>query len=215
VAESLGRIFVVSPRPPPAIADVTYVPDHEALDVDVSRLRYRPTWVRQQLIKLCQEFTASDRYLVVDSDVFFNRPLGFTDEGRTVLYTYNWNYHPPYFRFLERVLGGKKVAAECLICEAMVFEKAKVSAILARAGLDRRRFVERCYGGVDEACYPSEYEAYGHRCLALYPDEFVVRRLAARDGGRAGGLYTGEEVRQYVASMRGAPVDLFTLHTWT
>lgn len=65
----------------------------------------RNGWYLQQLIKLYAGFVIEDildDYLVIDSDVFFLKPLNFINESRYI-FTISDEHHIPYFKHMKRL----------------------------------------------------------------------------------------------------------------
>lgn len=181
VLDGIADIYVVSPeRLTINEPRVTVLRDCDVLSVEVARLRYRPTWVFQQLIKLLQTVTR-DQYLVLDADTYLLRPVRFVDAGRLTHYLGREQCHDPYFTFLGH-LGLRRWYPHSFIADFMVFDRRYVTDMLG----DRDRFLALCYERISPTCYPSEYEMFGQYCFRHAFN--VPMQMTKYDGGTDGSI---------------------------
>lgn len=160
----------------------------------------RNGWFFQQLIKIYAGFyiqNISENYLVIDSDIFFLNPTVFFDDNELPLYSYGYEYHPPYFEHMKKLhpILKKQIILEDQkefsgICHHMIFnkkileelfhfvenyqmEKNNVKKPFWRFFLDyvdfddRRLFRSGC----------SEYEIYFNYILVFHKDKIRIRKL--------------------------------------
>lgn len=87
----------------------------------------RTGWVLQQLLKLYSVFIIPnilDKYLVIDCDTFFLKPVTFI-ENNCCLYNYSDEYHHEYFQHINKLHPSLKRFDKNMsgICHHMIFEK--------------------------------------------------------------------------------------------
>ena len=58
----------------------------DVLKIDRSRLEYRPNWTYQIFLKLFQNVTKNDNFLVIEADSVILKPLNFFEDGKTIFY---------------------------------------------------------------------------------------------------------------------------------
>jgi hypothetical protein len=94
----------------------------------------RNGWYLQQLIKLYAGVVIPDildTYLVIDSDVFFLRPLQFFDDNNNPLYETGTENHLPYFEHMKRLHPTfKRMTNNSGICHHMIFETKYVKEMM-------------------------------------------------------------------------------------
>lgn len=146
----------------------------------------RNSWYLQQLLKLYAGIVIPgilERYLVLDADTFFMKPVTFIHDGKC-LYNYGTEYHQPYFMHVARLDIGVHRSTPNMsgICHHMMFETKYVKELFET--------VEKKHGDtfynmflklVDKDHYSrsgaSEYEIYFNYMLIKHPDKIVIRKL--------------------------------------
>ena len=197
--------------------NVIFHNDDEILPYDRSRLQWRPNWVFQQLLKMFQEVTQHDWFLVMDADIFAARPIPlWTEKGKPILYLGRDQRHGPYFSFNERILGFGKVHPWSFLSECTLYNKGLVREMLAHCGLTRDEFWERLLEITTVVCCPADAELYGSYVTHEHPDLYEIRHLNATLGGRYGGLWSDEEIEAELKRVQAScgGVHLISLHSW-
>lgn len=96
----------------------------------------RVGWYFQQLLKLYAPLVIpgiSTNVVVLDADTIFLRPVTFLNDQNGGLYAFGTEYHPPYFRHMDRLIPGlKKVFPRYSgICHHMLFQKDVIETLLS------------------------------------------------------------------------------------
>jgi len=191
--------------------------DGAVLPYDRAELPYRPNWTFQQLLKLFQDVTEHDWYLVIDADIVVNKPLSLWNEaGQPILYLARDQHHNPYFEFNQRVLGYGKVYDHSFLSECTLYHKKLVRDMLAFAGMSRDDFW-RLLLDTSVGCCPAESELYGSYVVHERPDVYEIRTIKTRLGGKYGShIWTEEEINDQLKEARTKDPDahLISLHSW-
>jgi len=143
----------------------------------------RNGWYFQQLLKLYAGILPGilDRWLVVDTDTFFLKPVTFIEE--VCLYATGCEYWPPYFAHMDRLLPGlSRVIPMSGICHHMIFEKRFVAELMEKVEqIHQKPFWSVFMSKVDPAEYymsgASEYELYFNYMLTYHPECICIRPL--------------------------------------
>lgn len=147
----------------------------------------RNGWYLQQLIKFYAGFVIpniSSKYLVIDSDTFFLKPIKFIDNNLP-LYTYLTEYHKPYFAHMQKLhdslirVDQKKSG----ICHHMMFDIQYIQEIIdIIENKHNNSFINVFLGSVApdqiSGAGASEYEIYFNFMLKNYPEKIQLRALS-------------------------------------
>jgi len=148
----------------------------------------RNGWYLQQLFKLYAGLVIPGilhRYLVVDADTFFLRPMIFENSDGKPLYNFmlKRDVHLPYFQHMSTVDARLKRANSRMsgICHHMLFDTAIVKEIFGNAKPFWRIFLESVHP--DQYLYSgaSEYEMYFNFVLLFHKNDVVLRSLKSKD----------------------------------
>jgi hypothetical protein len=153
-------------------------------------------WYFQQLLKLYSSFVIDDlldNYLVIDADVFFLKPIHFSEENKYV-FTISREDHEPYFKHLKRLHPSLDRQINVSgVSHHMFFNKQLLQELF--------NLVEKYHGNgkkfwnifiecVDEhrnhdvnylESGASEYELYFNYMLLNHQDKIIVRELNWRN----------------------------------
>lgn len=191
--------------------------DDEILPYDRSRLNWRPNWVFQQLLKMFQEVTRHDWFLVMDADIFAARPIPlWSKKGKPILYLGRDQRHGPYFTFNRYMLGYGKVHPWSFLSECTLYNKRLIREMLTFCNLTRDQFWERLLEITNVLCCPADAELYGSYVTHEHPGLYEIRHLNATLGGRYGGLWSDKEIEDELKRVRSScgGVHLISLHSW-
>lgn len=205
------NIYVVSPDGIQVKDTIGYC-DYEVLSLDPLQSKYyRPQWVFQQFIKLFQDVTKESLYLVVDSDLIFNRKFDVFPKGRTFFLGIDQN-HKPYFNLMKQLFGFGRVYPHSFISEVMLFDKSVTQEIAPS--------VESLYSEVCELIDTrgqnyliADYELYGNYVTEYFPQLYSIKYIKTK----LSGLYAqwnDDMVYNIITSMSSQDYDTFTIHTW-
>lgn len=190
--------------------------ESDILKIDRSRLSYRPNWIYQMLLKMLQNVTQNDNFLIIESDCVVLQPISFFENGKTTFFLCRDQNHQPYFNFNNKVLGIGREYNHSFISEFMMYNKDKVNEMIKKSGCkDKYEFLELVYNSVDGSCYPADYELYGNFCYKYYPNEFDVKKLDFGFFGRESKekpFWEDDEIRFLINTNKHKP--LVSFHTW-
>lgn len=146
--------------------------------------RERNGWYLQQLLKLYAGFCIEnilDRYLVIDCDTFFLKPIEFLSDNNQSLYNFGFEYHKPYFIHMKKMHEDfEKVVSESGICHHMMFEKRFLSEMMDMVEKKHNMpFYEAFLKNVTELDHSgaSEYELYFNFILNRHATDIQIRKL--------------------------------------
>lgn len=190
--------------------------ESDILKIDKSRLLHRPNWIYQMLLKMLQNVTQNENYLIIESDCVIIQPISFFEDGKTTFFLCRDQNHQPYFNFNNKVLGIGREYNHSFISEFMMYNKLKVKEMIKKTGSKSiDEFLELIYTTVDGTCYPADYELYGNFCYKFYPNEFEVKTLDYGFFGRESRekpFWDDEEIKNLINTNKHKPVVSF--HTW-
>lgn len=190
--------------------------DENVIKFDRSRFKYRPNWIFQQFIKLFQNVTLTDWYLVIDADLLFNRPIPFFHDDKPVFMLGLDQRHDPYFEFNKRMLGIGKTYPYSFLSECTLYSKYIVADLLRFSGCSSvDEFLSKSADIIDGGTYPADSEFYGSYVVHAQPDVYLYQKLRAVLGGKYGGeAWTKEEIEQRMREIGPQEADIYTIHSW-
>ena len=193
--------------------------DRDVVDFDFTRFRYRPTWVYQQFLKLFQDVTASDWFLVMDADRFLNMPRALFEDDKPLLFLSSRDQlYDFYFEYSRKMIGVGKVYPRSFLSECTLYSKALIQEMLDSAGLTKQEWLEKSAEIIEATCCIGDAELYGSFVWSRYPD--LYQPIILRDEIRGKypemhGEWSLTLIKEYVAEMRlRADVDIFSAHSW-
>ena len=200
--------FIVCPYKT-KIQGTIHIGDEHATPFNKENINFRRKgWIFQQLVKLFPSFIKNEDYMVVDSDVIFNKQI---DIGRNFYISDREQCHEPYFEFMKH-FGLEKVFAHTFINDFMMFNK-KICKEMTGEPLD---FFTKMNKLMSDECYPAEFEMYGNFVMQRYPDLYGVKYQKTKLNGKyLPATWSDEEIRDLVKNMSETDFDLFTIHSWT
>ena len=136
----------------------------------------RSGWYYQQLLKYAlRTHSRTNRYLVIDADTVLLRPTFFVRNGRVVFYR-RTQFHEPYFRTYEKLLGYFPERQPSFITDYMILEVSMVDELLQ--AIEAEANGAKWYDAIIRAIEPneissfSEYETYGYYVSRYHPECF-------------------------------------------
>jgi hypothetical protein len=157
------------------VEGINYYTDDDVLDFDFSKFKgnvlKRSGWYKQQYIKLFQNVTL-DNYLVVDSDIIFNKKIDIIENGKPNFFFGRDQYNEAYFRFMKTFLNLDKVHNHSFINEIMLFNRSYINHMLEILNLDANGFFDESVKVLNEMNHDaglSEYELYGNFVTKYFP----------------------------------------------
>lgn len=183
------------------------------LQVDKSRLRHRPNWIYQMLLKIFQNVTNNDNYLVIESDCIILNKLEFFNEDKTIFYLGRDHFHQQYYTFNQRLLGIGREYDHSFISEFMMYDKNVVKDMLSKTNCNTvEDFLELVYTYVDPESYPSDYDLYGNFFYTNYPEKFETKVLNFDMSGRSGDYWSDGEIKHLIQKHHDK--DAISFHCW-
>jgi len=200
--------FIVCPHKT-EIAETIYIEDEHATPFNKEKIKFhRPGWIFQQLVKLFPVFIKSDNYIVVDSDVIFNKSL--------IIESAFWisdreQHHQPYFNFMEH-FGIQKIVDHTFINDFMLFNK-KICQEMTGPPLD---FFNKMNTLLSNDCILSEFEMYGNYVMNKYPSLYKkIQHKVETYGVFYPNNWDETEIDKLIQKNKNKDINLFTIHTWT
>lgn len=196
--------------------DVNYVSENEILDFDFNQIQMvgRRGWYKQQFIKLLQEITV-DNYLVIDADVWINRPID-VNPGLPVFYLGKNQYHRPYFQLMTNLFGIGREFPHSFISEIMLMKRGMVQYMLTSFGLTKLAFLGTCIQAINEmkdASGFSEYELYGNYVTKAWPNAYGYKPLKVISCAKKR-VWERDELKQHIETYGKTNADILTMHSW-
>jgi hypothetical protein len=143
----------------------------------------RNGWYLQQLLKLYAGKVIPnilDRYLVIDSDTFFLKPVTFIEDNKC-LYNYGFEFWRPYFIHMSKLDSSlTKVLNLSGICHHMMFETKYVNEIIDMIEKNHNDTFYNVFLSMvtdTTGSGASEYEIYFNYMLKYHGDKIKIREL--------------------------------------
>jgi hypothetical protein len=187
--------------------------ENDVLKIDKSRLSHRPNWIYQMLLKIFQDVTINDDFLVIESDCIILNKLNFFNGNKTIFYLGRDHHHQEYYNFNKKLLGIGREYNHSFISEFMMYNKKVIKELLSKAKCNSvADFLELIYLYVNTDCYPSDYDLYGNFYYSNYPDNFETKVLNFNMSGQYDKYWSDEEIKQLIQTHQGK--DSISFHCW-
>ena len=163
-----NKIYCICPELPQfLLPGVEYRLERQVLDINVSEIKYRSTWVYQQYLKLLQNITV-DKYLVIDADLVINKDLEiFTNERPNFLLS-NKTINKPFFEYSKKLFNIDVCYNYSFVSEIMLFDRELIDKLLRSKFKTNNDFIVNSNNIITTTCFPSEYELYGSYVRSNY-----------------------------------------------
>jgi hypothetical protein len=189
--------------------------ESDVLQIDKDRIKHRPNWIYQMMLKIFQNVTDNDDFLIVESDCLILNQINFFEEGRTNLFLCRDQNHTPYFNF-NMLLGFGREYNHSFISEFMMYNKTIVKDLLTKSNCKNvNDFLEIVYNNTNNNCYPADYELYGNFCYKYHKDKFNLKHLNYNFIGRESTqkpFWNDDEIINLINSNKDK--DVISFHTW-
>jgi len=194
----------------------------------------RAPWIYQQFLKLFQNITETNYYLVVDADLIFNKRVElFDSEEKPFFFLGIDQNHKPYFDYMEYMFGFGREYNHSFISELMTFRKDITDTLThyfkLYQNIQQRLLKPDRYYTHDElvtelyeiTCrwannnwIPADYEIYGNFVEKIDHRLYNKRHIKSNLKGKYS-VWTNPEIEAYIKEMKELDQhDVFTLHTW-
>lgn len=189
--------------------------ESNVLKIDKLRINHRPNWIYQMLLKIFQDVTINDDFLIIESDCLILKEINFFDGDKTNLYLCRDQNHTPYFNF-NNLLGFGREYDHSFISEFMMYNKQIVKDLLVKSNCkDVYEFLNIIYDNVSDNCYPADYELYGNFCFKYHRDNINVKHLNYNFFGRESShhpFWTDTEIKDLINT--NSDKEVISFHTW-
>lgn len=190
--------------------------ESDVLNIDKSKIKYRPNWIYQMLLKFFQNVTKNDKYLIIEADCIILNKINLIEEDKFVFYLCRNQNHEPYFNFSRKILGIGREYNHSFISEFMIYDKKIIKEMLIKSNCeDVNCFVGLIYDNVNSNCYPADYELYGNFCYKYFPEKIIMKHLDYFFVGRHefdSPHWEDHEIIKLISNNKDKPVISF--HTW-
>jgi hypothetical protein len=190
--------------------------ESDVIKIDKEKISFRPNWIYQMLLKMFQNVTKNDNFLIIESDCLILKPLEFFDGNKTIFYLGRDYPNEPYFNFNKSILNIGREYDHSFICEFMMYDKKIIKDLLKRTNCGSvDDFIEIIYKTVNDDCYPADYELYGNFVYKFHNENFAVKKLnyhmTGRDG-RHNPFWSEAEINMLVDIHKD--MDAISFHIW-
>jgi hypothetical protein len=188
----------------------------DVLKIDKNKINHRPNWIYQMLLKMLQNVTENDNFLIIEADCLILKNIEFFEKNKTIFYLCRDQYHQQYFNFSKKILNLDKSHPHSFISEFMIYDKKKINHMLKESNCENvTDFLELIYNNVDHNCYPADYELYGNFCIKYYPNDYLVKSLDYNFYGRESReapFWSDDEINHLIEINKDKSTISF--HTW-
>lgn len=218
------KIFIVSNVIFPfemRFSNINYLIDDEVINYDFSMLnnQSRVGWYKQQFIKLFQGVT-KPQYLVIDSDVYINKPLQIIGKnGKPNFFIGDEQNHLPYYVFTQEMFGFGREYNHSFINEIMYFDRFFIKSMLhtKKCIYSKEGFVRKSIEIINKINHPSssfsEYETYGNyvtRYKRTYYNYISIRTKSIHQKRE----FTDYEIMQIIEKYKNSNIHKLSIHSW-
>jgi hypothetical protein len=187
--------------------------EQDVLKIDKSKIVIRPHWIYQILLKMFQNVTEEDNFLILESDGIINKKLSFFEDDKTILYLgLNHSVTQSYFTF-NNMINIKNKYPHSLISEVMMYDKKYVKEMLKNCSCDSTHdFIEKyIFKNLSTSCCPADYEIYGNFLYNFYPDKIIFKKFNYSLNGRYSRIEDWE-IENIIKNNIGS--DYISFHSW-
>ena len=189
--------------------------ESDVLKIDKTRINYRPNWIYQMMLKIFQNVTNNDDFLIIESDCLILKEINFFEDDKTCLYLCRDQHHEQYFNF-NNLLGFGREYNHSFISEFMMYNKQIVKDMLSKSNCnDVNDFLEIVYNNTNNNCYPADYELYGNFCFKYHRDKIDLKHLNYNFFGRDVGekpFWEDDEITNLINT--NLDKEVISFHTW-
>jgi len=205
-----NKIYCICPEyPSDMISGITYKLDKDVLNIDISNIKYKPTWIYQQYIKLLQNITLND-YLVIDSDIIINKSIEIFSDNKPNFFISNNNYSKTFFDYSKTLFNIDKKYNSSFISEIMLFDMTLVNEMLLTKFKDHDDFINESNKIITNTCYLSEYELYGNYIYDKHTNEYNYKKIKSSPFVILNNL-TDSGIEEYLSKMKDYNFDIIKI----
>ena len=188
----------------------------DVLMVDKNRISHRPNWIYQMLLKMFQNVTLNDNFLIIEADCVILSKLDFFNDDKTIIYLTRDQYHEQYFNF-NKLFGFDREYNYSFISEFIMYDKKIINDMLSRFNCNSvNDFLEILYNNTNSNCYLADYEFYGNFCYKYHREKLEFKNLAWDLTGKySDGTFpswSDSEIDELI--QKNSDKDVISFHTW-
>jgi hypothetical protein len=187
--------------------------ENDVLKIDLTKIKFRPTWIYQMMLKMFQDITKNDKFLIMESDGIINKRFKFFGkDGGTIYYLGRNQYHKPYFNF-NKLLNIPERYDHSFISEFMMYDKNMIKKLLEHVKcVDKFEFIDKfIYNNINENCYPADYELYGNFLFNFYNEKMYVEKYTYQLNG-SNNIINDDKIEYLIKKYRN--YNYISFHTW-
>ena len=214
-----NKIFIVSNEPLDKTfpnQNIMILNEKEVLNVDLSKINHRNTWIYQQMLKLLQNVT-NDWFLTIDSDCFINKRIDVISENGQPNFIINQipDRGIAYFKYSQKYFNLEKKYEFSFVSELMLFNRKLILEMFNSIGLSSiDDVIDFFYKTITEEEHLSEFELYGNYIMENYPNLYKIKRILSRKTGLHDfeDNYSDEKINEIIS--KNSNYDVIQYHTW-
>jgi hypothetical protein len=219
IKDNIEKFYVISPDKIDDLINLKNVENHlddDVLKINRSKIKHRPHWISQQFIKMLQQVSKSDYYVILDSDAILVNDISFFEGNKKILYKARNQNHSPYFRFSQKLMGFGREYPHSLMCEVLLYDRKVCKHILERFDGDPNKFIDKSIEIITSNCYPADHEFHANYSWKHFRDEYVIRNINQKHHEKHNdGVWTDTEIQNMINKFTGKNIDMFTIHTYS
>jgi len=190
--------------------------ESDILNINKDRIKFRPNWIYQMLLKMFQNVTLNDNFLIIEADCIILKNIDFFRNDKTLFYLGRDQNTKPYYDFSEKILGIGREYNHSFISEFMMYDKKIIRDMLIKSNCNNiEDFLELIYKHVDGNCFPADYELYGNFCYKYHKEKIEMVKLSFNMFGRDGRnnpIWNETEIRNIIK--HNLDKDAISFHLW-
>lgn len=195
-------------------------------EVDLSKCRFRPNWIFQQLLKLFQRVTTTKYVLIIDAGLVIVDKFSVFKDGKPVKFIGPYQNFQPYFNFFDKMTKGdlKRFVDKSFIADCGLFCNNIIDEIVQKYGFTKQSFIDFTLmnstwrGDPKTGCFISEYELFGNYTEKYYQDAFIHDELRVEFNDRLQKsqhmqLWTDKEIIEKIKSIDKTKFNVLKVHS--
>lgn len=210
---------------------------HNDLDVlpsvNLNECRFRPNWILQQLLKLCQNVTETKNVYIFDSDCILVKQFdAYNTEGKTkLLKRVTSNDESAYFRYMNVMSKGDlcpyitdEYAETNFIADMQIFNMEIIDEMIHRYFKTRDEFIDFTIRSAfwkrdrTTSVFISEYELYGRYVMKYHSDKVYIDNLNMTDvtkyqSTQKQQMFTKEEIENAIINAKNKGFDILKVQS--
>lgn len=186
----------------------------DVLKIDKSKIEYRPNWIYQMFLKMFQNVTKNDNFLIIESDCLILKPLEFFEDDKYNIFLCRDQNHEPYFKF-NNLLGFGREYGHSFISEFMMYNKNLILDMITKANCSNvDDFLDIVYKNVNGNCYPADYELYGNFLFKYHNDKINIKKIDFDFYGRDSKIKPFWDDIEINNLINQSSKEVISFHTW-